>query len=90
VEITFSDGPANYISERGCLGFEAYANGTPVSCIISIETLIGPDNDVDRARIEFELKKDDVHRVAKSLIEKGEFIKGEIAITSATLRDLTD
>ncbi|MDQ3232460.1 MAG: DUF1488 domain-containing protein [Pseudobdellovibrionaceae bacterium] len=90
MNITFSDGPPNHIVERECLEFEAYADGTPVSCSISIEALIGPDKDLDRARIEFEIKKEDVHRVAKSLITKGEFIKGEIAITTASFRDMTE
>ena len=90
MNITFHDKPPTYVFERDSLRFDAYADGTRVTCLISIEALIGPDNDVERAKEAFELKKDDLHRVARVLMEKGEFIKGDIVITTGTLRDLTD
>jgi hypothetical protein len=81
VEITFPDVPAEVIFENDSLWFQARADGKPVKCVITFETLVGAGtNHAHEAQQAFESKKDQIHRTAESLIRSGRIKDGEILI----------
>lgn len=92
-EITFSPAEPRYLADVDCLAFTATADGRPVECIATAEflaTRFGAEDSTEEAmRRAYGQREEEIHAVARGLIEAGLLDRDGAALLTTRLTDLT-
>jgi Protein of unknown function (DUF1488) len=81
MEVIFPDSPPADPMDGDYLLFEALVDGKSVKCFITFDALTPGRNDPEEAILAFSSKQDQIHSCARSMIEAGQAIDGEIVIS---------